>query len=111
MLSDVAGFAVSLFASWAVTRRSHASYSFGYHRIEILGALASVLTIWAVTGALVWEAVSRILNPEPVDGKRKWSNPMRNEAAARPWLPLHCHLRTQSLVTSTHTHAREAGCL
>ncbi|EFJ45417.1 hypothetical protein VOLCADRAFT_63715 [Volvox carteri f. nagariensis] len=69
MLSDVAGFAVSLFAAWAVTRKSHASYSFGYHRIEILGALASVLAIWAVTGALVFEAVMRVLYPEPVDGK------------------------------------------
>jgi zinc transporter 2 len=50
MLSDVAGFAVSLFAAWAVTRKSHESYTFGYHRIEILGALVSVLAIWAVTG-------------------------------------------------------------
>ncbi|GLI59526.1 hypothetical protein VaNZ11_001418 [Volvox africanus] len=69
MLSDVAGFAVSLFAAWAVTRKSHVSYSFGYHRIEILGALASVLAIWAVTGALVFEAVMRMLYPEPVNGK------------------------------------------
>lgn len=71
MLSDVAGFAVSLFATWAVTRKSHSSYSFGYHRIEILGALASVLTIWAVTGALLVEAIMRIMYPEPVNGKRK----------------------------------------
>lgn len=71
MLSDVAGFAVSLFASWAVTRKSHSSYTFGYHRIEILGALVSVLTIWAVTGALFYEAVLRILYPEVVNGKRE----------------------------------------
>ena len=32
MLSDVAGFGVSLFAAMAVTWRSHHSYSFGYHR-------------------------------------------------------------------------------
>lgn len=69
MLSDVAGFAVSIFAAWAVTRRSHSSYSYGYHRVEILGALVSVLTIWAVTGALLWEAVQRIIKPDAVDGK------------------------------------------
>lgn len=69
MLSDVAGFAVSLFAAWAVTRKSHQAYSFGYHRVEILGALVSVITIWAVTGALVFEAVNRLLRPEPVNGK------------------------------------------
>jgi len=70
MLSDVAGLSVSIFAAWAVTRRSHISYSFGYHRAEILGALLSILVIWAVTGALVWEAVQRIITPQIVDGKR-----------------------------------------
>ena len=40
-----------------------------YHRIEVLGALASVLTVWLVTGVLVFEAVNRIINPEPVNGK------------------------------------------
>ena len=27
--------------------------------------------VWAVTGALVWEAVQRIIEPRPVDGKRE----------------------------------------
>ena len=40
-----------------------------YHRIEVLAALASVLCSWAVTGILVAEAVHRIMNPTPVDGK------------------------------------------
>ncbi|KAF5834227.1 hypothetical protein DUNSADRAFT_9180 [Dunaliella salina] len=69
MLSDAAGFAISLFAAWAVTWRGHSAYSFGFHRAEIIGALLSTLMIWGVTGALVWEAILRILNPEPVDGK------------------------------------------
>ncbi|GAX80691.1 hypothetical protein CEUSTIGMA_g8126.t1 [Chlamydomonas eustigma] len=69
MLSDVAGLGVSLFAAWAVTKKSHISYSFGYHRAEILGALLSILVIWAVTGALLVEAVQRILEPQEVDGK------------------------------------------
>jgi Co/Zn/Cd efflux system component len=29
MLSDVAGFAVSLFAAWVVTRPSNAAFSYG----------------------------------------------------------------------------------
>eukprot|EP00798_Chlamydomonas_sp_ICE-L_P005074 gene5074-34872_t len=70
MMSDVAGFGVSLFATIVVSRRSSTwSYSFGYHRAEIIGALLSIMMVWAVTGALVWEAVLRILNPRPVDGK------------------------------------------
>lgn len=38
-------------------------------RAQVLGALASVMTVWLVTGILLFEAVQRIINPEPVDGK------------------------------------------
>lgn len=69
MLSDVCGFGVSIFAAWAVARRSHHAYSFGYHRVEIIGALVSIMLIWLVTGMLVYEAVNRLINPVPVDGK------------------------------------------
>ncbi len=47
-------------------------YSFGYHRAEILGALVSILIIWLVTGALVFEAVQRTIKPVPVNGKGGW---------------------------------------
>ena len=40
-----------------------------YHRVEVLGALASVLSTWLVTGILVVEAVDRIFNPVDVNGK------------------------------------------
>jgi zinc transporter 2 len=71
MLSDVSAFLVSIFAAWAATQPGTQLYSFGYHRAEILGALASVLIIWLVTGALVFEAVQRTINPVRVDGKRE----------------------------------------
>jgi zinc transporter 2 len=69
LLSDVSGFAVSAAAAYYSTKPSHSHFSYGYHRIEVLGALASVLTVWLVTGILLWEAIARIRNPEPVDGK------------------------------------------
>lgn len=69
MLSDVSAFLVSIFAAWAATQPGTQLYSFGYHRAEILGALVSVLIIWLVTGALVFEAVQRTINPVRVDGK------------------------------------------
>jgi zinc transporter 2 len=72
MLSDVSAFLMSIFATWAATQPSTWHYSFGYHRAEILGALISVLTIWAVTGALVFEAFQRTINPVRVDGKCEW---------------------------------------
>lgn len=69
LLSDVSGFAVSAAAAFYAAKRSHQHFSYGYHRIEVLGALASVLSVWLVTGILLWEAVHRVLHPEPVDGK------------------------------------------
>ena len=69
LLADVSGFIVSLFAIYYASKESGKPFSYGYHRIEVLGALISVLTIWLVTGILVWEAVGRILDPQPIDGK------------------------------------------
>lgn len=43
--------------------------SFGYHRAEILGALASIMLIWGIIIYLFIEAVHRIVHPEPIDGE------------------------------------------
>jgi hypothetical protein len=37
--------------------------SFGFHRAEMLGALGSVLIIWALTAILVYTAIDRIIHP------------------------------------------------
>lgn len=62
MLSDVAGFMISYFAIYMGNRPASFSMSFGYHRAEILGALASIALIW---GLLIWlfiEAVDRVVH-------------------------------------------------
>eukprot|EP00475_Leptophrys_vorax_P042397 TRINITY_DN79976_c0_g1_i1.p1 TRINITY_DN79976_c0_g1~~TRINITY_DN79976_c0_g1_i1.p1 ORF type:complete len:405 (-),score=79.41 TRINITY_DN79976_c0_g1_i1:28-1218(-) len=69
LASDLAGFLISVFALWLTSRRPTNDLSFGFHRAEIIGALLSVFMIWAVTGVLIWEAVQRINDPQPVDGK------------------------------------------
>jgi solute carrier family 30 (zinc transporter), member 2 len=74
LLSDVSAFLVSIAAAYAVAQRpapagQGGSYSYGFHRTEVLAALVSALMIWLVTGALVWEAVQRVVNPVPVDGR------------------------------------------
>ena len=69
LLSDAASFAISLSAVWMADRPRTARATFGYHRVEIVGAMASVLLIWVLTAALCVEAVSRVIKPEPVDGK------------------------------------------
>ena len=69
LLSDLAGFLISIFALWLATRPATSRLSFGFHRAEILGALISVLLIWVLTGVLVYEAIWRLAHPEDVDGK------------------------------------------
>ena len=69
LLSDVASFAISLFAVWLAERKPTARATFGYHRIEIFGAIMSVFLIWVLTGVLCYEAVLRIITPEDVEGR------------------------------------------
>jgi zinc transporter 2 len=69
LLSDLAGFLISLFALWLAGFPPSHHMSFGYQRAEIIGATLSVFLIWLLTGVLVWEAVQRMLAPEPLDGK------------------------------------------
>jgi cation diffusion facilitator family transporter len=44
-------------------------HSFGFHRAEVIAALASVVTIWILTFYLVQAAIERLKNPEPINGK------------------------------------------
>lgn len=75
LLSDVAGFCISLFAIWIATLPASSRLSFGFQRAEVIGAVTSVLVIWVLTGVLVYAATERFLeclqpNPkERVNGK------------------------------------------
>eukprot|EP00894_Picocystis_sp_ML_P001079 jgi/Pico_ML_1/51596/g2594.t1 len=69
LLTDAIGIFISLFALMMSAKKPTKTMSYGYHRLEILGALISVLLIWAVTGVLVVEATMRIMQPVDVDGK------------------------------------------
>ncbi|KAG6547586.1 hypothetical protein Mapa_011035 [Marchantia paleacea] len=69
--SDVASFAISLFAVWAggleADRHRH---SFGFYRAEVLGALVSILIIWLITGIIVYEAIDRLFTEQAaIDGR------------------------------------------
>jgi zinc transporter 2 len=69
LLSDVSGFVISIFSIWVgLVPAKRSSLSYGYVRAEIIGALTSVLIIWALTVWLVIEAVNRVVNPTPVNG-------------------------------------------
>lgn len=64
LLTDFASFMISLLALWMAGRQSTGTFSFGWYRAEVLGALISVLMIWVITAILVFLAVGRIINQD-----------------------------------------------
>lgn len=70
LLTDFASFLISLFSLWVSSRPATKNMNFGWFRAEILGALLSVLSIWVVTGVLVYLAVQRIVSDDfSIDGE------------------------------------------
>jgi cobalt-zinc-cadmium efflux system protein len=68
MLSDVGALALSLFAVWIAQRPASARRTYGYHRTEILAALANAATLIAISIYIFWEAWLRLRAPQPVQG-------------------------------------------
>ena len=56
MCSDVGAFVISMFSIKIGQKASNYNNTFGYHRAEVIGALASVLIIWAM---VIWLALFR----------------------------------------------------
>ena len=68
LLTDVAALGLSLFVAWFSRRPSTPRRTYGYHRLEILAAFANGITLVGISAVIVWEAISRMRNPEPVAG-------------------------------------------
>lgn len=62
MFSDMSGFFISIFSIWLGQKPASEKMSFGYHRAEVIGALASIVLIWALTILLLYEATIRVIN-------------------------------------------------
>lgn len=74
LLTDIAGFGISLLAVVASKRPGCKDYTYGLVRAEVFGALASILSLWVITAVLVYEAYYRGLDwfngkAEMVDGR------------------------------------------
>ncbi len=68
MGSDVVGLVVALVAERLSRRPATKRHSFGWRRAEVLGALANALSLLAVVGWVVFEAIRRLPNPQAVEG-------------------------------------------
>lgn len=68
MLSDVGALALALFAMWLAQRPPTRTRTYGFHRAEILAALANGSVLVAISLVIFWEAAQRLRHPEPVQG-------------------------------------------
>lgn len=62
LLIDLTSFSISLFSIWMASRPASKRYNFGWYRAEVIGALTSVLLIWAITAILVYMAIQRLIS-------------------------------------------------
>lgn len=68
LLMDVGALLLSLFVLKIAHLPRTPTMSYGYHRAEILGALANALSLWILCAILVYEALSRLVHPQEVKG-------------------------------------------
>ncbi|MGA7778450.1 MAG: cation diffusion facilitator family transporter [Paraburkholderia sp.] len=67
-LSDVLGLLLAWGAAWLTTRRPSGRYTFGFGSTSILASLANAGLLLFACGAIVTEAIGRLMNPAPVAG-------------------------------------------
>lgn len=69
MASDAGGLALALLAAWAAGRPATLQRSFGFHRAEILAALANGVLLVAIAIWIFVEAIDRFRHPgDPLGG-------------------------------------------
>jgi cobalt-zinc-cadmium efflux system protein len=66
MATDAGGIGLSLLAMWFAARPSGPSRTFGFHRLEILAAVANAVVLFGVGIYILVEAVLRLLQPPVV---------------------------------------------
>ncbi|HEY2806254.1 MAG TPA: cation diffusion facilitator family transporter [Gemmatimonadales bacterium] len=67
MLTDAAALGLALFAAWVSRRPAGAGRTWGWLRAEILAALVNAVLLFVVTIGIIYEAVQRLMHPEPVE--------------------------------------------
>jgi len=67
-LADVGALILSLFAFRLLKVKSNENYTYGYGKTSILVALLNAVILLVSIGAIAFEAVRRLLHPEPIPG-------------------------------------------
>lgn len=67
VLTDVMAIALSLFAITMASRSHSGAMTFGYHRAEVLAALANGIALAAISVWVLYEAALRVMSPRLID--------------------------------------------
>jgi cobalt-zinc-cadmium efflux system protein len=67
-LADALALGFSWYALRIASKPSTATRTFGYHRVGILAALVNAVSLVVIALFIAWEAVNRVLHPQPVHG-------------------------------------------
>jgi len=68
MVTDAAALGLALLAQLIAKRPPSARHSFGFVRAEALAAFVNSLAMLGLVGWIAYEAIQRLLHPEPVQG-------------------------------------------
>jgi cobalt-zinc-cadmium efflux system protein len=67
-LSDVLGLVLAWIASLLLHRQASARYTYGWRKFSILAAFLNSIFLLVATGAIMWEAIGRLIHPGEVQG-------------------------------------------
>jgi cobalt-zinc-cadmium efflux system protein len=65
---DVVSLGLAWLAAWLSGKAPSRRYTYGLRSSSILAALANAVLLALITGAIAWEAVLRLMNPQPAAG-------------------------------------------
>jgi cobalt-zinc-cadmium efflux system protein len=68
MLTDAAALLVALLAVRFAKRKPNSRHTFGYLRLTTLAAFVNAAALLVIVVLIVWEAIARFVNPQPVMG-------------------------------------------
>jgi cobalt-zinc-cadmium efflux system protein len=68
-LADVASLGLSLFAFRMMKVKSNTTYTYGYKKTTVLVALLNGAILLVSIGAILYESIHRLIQPEPLPGK------------------------------------------
>ncbi|EAT39515.1 AAEL008693-PA, partial [Aedes aegypti] len=64
LLSDCISFLIAVISIWISNKPPDGKMSFGYRRVEVIGAILSIVGIWALTAALVIMSIQRLISED-----------------------------------------------